>query len=139
HIWKALFDGIYQIGDFWGTPLDPADPINTPRDLSTDTTVTTAVQSAFVDDVHEVENSGVALDAAVRGYQFYNKPGTQIPQFGGEGGWGYFTVLTNTYLHVVDFPEGEPVRAYTFLTHGESTDPTSPYYKSYTEAYSRKE
>ncbi len=71
--------------------------------------------------------------------QTYAKAGTDIPQYGGEGGEGYFTVLRNTYLHVVDFPEGEPVRAYTLLSHGESTDPTSPHYADYTEAYSRKQ
>lgn len=139
HIWSALFAELSQIDDLWGTPFDPADPINTPADLNTDTAVITAVQDGFANAVNAVKNSGVALNAPVRDYQFYNKPGVSIPQFGGEGFEGYFTVLRNTYMHVVDFPEGEPVRAYTFLTHGESTDPTSPYYADYTEAYSRKE
>ncbi|UWN50682.1 Acyl-homoserine lactone acylase PvdQ [Alcanivorax sp. ALC70] len=80
-----------------------------------------------------------SLDAPLGEVQTYAKAGTDIPQYGGEGGEGYFTVLRNTYLHVVDFPEGEPVRAYTLLSHGESTDPTSPHYADYTEAYSRKQ
>jgi acyl-homoserine-lactone acylase len=148
HLWTALFegkheqsaddyDGLSDIADLWAVPFDPLDPVHTPRGLNS--SVVGQVSGAFSSAVAEVQNSGVALDAPVRDYQKYNKPQTDIAQFGGEGSEGYFTVIRNTYMHVVDFPEGEPVRAYTFLTNGDSSDPASPYYGDYTEAYSQKQ
>lgn len=142
HIWTALFeggddyDGLRDIENLWATPFDAEDPVHTPRGLNS--AVTGQVQTAFSAAVAAVVESGVALDAEVGDYQKYLKPGTDISQFGGEGSEGYFTVLRNTYMHVVDFPEGEPVRAFTFLTNGLSDDPASPYYGSYTQAYSQK-
>ena len=85
-----------------------------------------------------MQNDGIALNARLGDIQFYLKPGEQIPQYGGEGSEGYFTVLRNSYMHVVDFPEGEPVRAFTLLSHSQSSDPASPNYSDYTEAYSNK-
>ncbi len=151
HVWTAIFegrhrgepddyDGLSDIENLWAVPFDPQDPVHTPRDLNTgDSDVLNAVRQAFSDGVAAVVASGAPLDAPLGEVQTYAKAGTDIPQYGGEGGEGYFTVLRNTYLHVVDFPEGEPVRAYTLLSHGESTDPTSPHYADYTEAYSRKQ
>ncbi len=151
HLWTALFDGKHEdsaddydglsdIANLWAVPFDPADPVNTPRDLNTaDGDVISAVQQAFSDAVAEVVNSGVALDAPLGDVQSYAKAGTDIPQYGGEGREGYFTVLRNTYMHVVDFPEDQPVRAYTMLSHSQSTDPTSPHYSDYTQAYSDKQ
>lgn len=137
HLWAAFYDRLDGIADPWAIPFDPAQPVTTPSGLNS--AVAAQVQGAFSAAVEQVGNSGVALDAEVRDYQRYLKPNTDIPQFGGEGSEGYFTVLRNTYLHVVDFPEGKPVRAYTFLTSGLSDDPASPYYGSYSEAYSRKD
>ena len=97
------------------------------------------LRTAFSEAVAELVDAGIALDAQLGEVQFYLKPGTQIPQFGGEGSEGYFTVLRNSYMHVVDFPEGEPVRAWTFLTHGVTSDPASPHYTEYTEAYLEKD
>ena len=75
----------------------------------------------------------------MRDYQIYPKPGVTIPLFGGSGNEGYFTVLNNTYMHVVDFPEGQPVRAFTLVAPSQSTDPNSPYFSDYTQAYSDKQ
>lgn len=140
HLWSAIWLHLYDIEDLYAVPFDANDPVHTPSGLNTgDSAVISAVQQGFNDGVADVVDSGQALDAPLGEVQTYAKAGTDIPQYGGEGYEGYFTVLRNTYMHVVDFPEGEPVRAYTMLSHGVSTDPTSPHYSDYTEAYSRKQ
>ena len=140
HVWSAIWVYLSDIENLYAVPFDVNDPVHTPSDLNAgDSTVITAVQQAFNDGVADVVASGQDLDAPLGEIQTYAKAGTDIPQYGGEGYEGYFTVLRNTYMHVVDFPEGEPVRAYTMLSHGVSTDPTSPHYADYTEAYSRQQ
>ena len=140
HVWTAIWEELRDVPDLYAVPFDANDPVHTPSGLNSgDSEVLNAVRQAFADGVTAVVDSGEALDAPLRDVQKYAKADTDIPQYGGEGYEGYFTVLRNTYLHVVDFPEGEPVRAFTLLSHGESTDPTSPHYADYTEAYSRKQ
>ncbi|MEH6564733.1 MAG: penicillin acylase family protein [Halopseudomonas sp.] len=145
HVWTAFWEALLAKLEEqpalnpYAVAFDAADPINTPRGLSNDATVRNLVQDAFSEAVAQLQNDGIALDARLEEVQFYLKPGEQISQFGGEGYEGYFTVLRNSYMHVVDFPEGEPVRAYTFLTHSQSSDPASPNYSDYTKAYSQKQ
>lgn len=134
-IWSRFWNSVRSRSDLYTTPFNHLDPINTPNGLNTNS----AVIQAFGAAVQALQNSQ-QLDARVRDYQFYPKAGLEspIPLFGGSGNEGYFTVLNNTYMHVVDFPDGQPVRAYTLLTHSQSTDPASPHYADYTQAYSDK-
>lgn len=138
HVWTAFWAKIRQL-NLYATPFDAADPLDTPAGLTSDTAVHSAIQAAFAEAVAELVDAGVALNARLGDVQFFLKPGEQIPQYGGEGWEGYFTVLRNSYMHVVEFPEGEPVSAYTLLSHSQSTDPTSPHYADYTQAYSDKQ
>ncbi|SFQ82319.1 acyl-homoserine-lactone acylase [Halopseudomonas formosensis] len=138
HVWSAFWSKV-RTSDLYATPFDAADPVNTPNGLNTSADNLEVLRTAFSEAVAELVDAGIALDAQLGEVQFYLKPGTQIPQFGGEGSEGYFTVLRNSYMHVVDFPEGEPVRAWTFLTHGVTSDPASPHYTEYTEAYLDKD
>lgn len=137
HIWSAFWAKVQSL-DLYAIPFDAADPINTPAGLSSDSNVQENVRSAFSSAVAELEDANIPLNAKLGEIQFFLKPGENIPQYGGEGSEGYFTVLRNTYMHVVDFPEGESVRAYTLLSNSQSTDPSSPHYADYTEAYSAK-
>ncbi|MEH6490655.1 penicillin acylase family protein [Halopseudomonas sp.] len=145
HVWTAFWETLQTKLDDqpavnpYAVPFDANDPINTPRGLSTDASVQNLVQQSFSEAIAQLQTDGVALDASLGEVQFYLKPGEQIPQYGGEGSEGYFTVLRNSYMHVVEFPEGEPVNAYTLLSHSQSSDPASPNYKDYTEAYSQKQ
>ncbi len=146
HVWTAFWETLSNklaattpALSLYATPFDAADPINTPRGLSSNGTVRTRVQEAFSEAVAALQNDGIALNARLGDVQKYLKPGESIEQFGGEGSEGYFTVLRNSYMHVVEFPEGEPVSAYTLLSHSQSSDPASPNYADYTEAYSDKQ
>lgn len=138
HIWTALWSRIEDL-DLYATPFDANDPINTPDGLSADSTLHDQLKDAFAETLADLQSRNIALNAPLREVQFYLKPGEQIPQYGGEGNEGYFTVLSNSYMHIVEFPDGEPVRAFTLLSHSQSTDPTSPYYADYTQAYSDKQ
>ena len=138
HIWTALWSRIRGL-DLYATPFDANDPINTPDGLSADSSLHDQLKDAFTETLADLQSRNIALNAPLREVQFYLKPGEQIPQYGGEGNEGYFTVLRNSYMHIVEFPDGEPVRAFTLLSHSQSTDPTSPYYADYTQAYSDKQ
>lgn len=136
-LWSRFWNSVRSRSDLFTTPFSHLDPVNTPNGLNTGPQTLTA----FAQAVRNLSNAG-QLDAAVRDYQHYPaKPSLDepIPLFGGSGNEGYFTVLNNTYMHVVDFPEGQPVRAYTFLTHSQSSDPASEHYADYTRAYSDKQ
>lgn len=135
-IWSQFWNRARNLSNLYTTPFNAMDPINTPNGLNT---ANADVIEAFGAAVQAVNDSGLPLDAQVRDYQTYPKQGVTIPLFGGSGNEGYFTVLNNTYMHVVDFPDGQPVRAYTFVAHSQSTDPNSPHFADYTQAYSDKQ
>src|SRR5690606_36802019 len=124
-----------RTSDLYATPFDATDPVKTPIVPNSSADNVELLRTAISEAVTELVDAGIALGAQLGEVQFYLKPGTQIPQFGGEGSEGYFTVLRNSYMHVVDFPEGESVRAWTFLTHGVTNDPASPHYTEYTHAF----
>lgn len=136
HIWTAFWEEAEGL-DLYATPFDAADPLDTPAGLNIG--VLNEIRTAFSTAVTRLVAENIPLNARLGDIQFFPKPGERIPQYGGEGSEGYFTVLRNSYMHVVDFPEGEPVQAYTFLSGSQSTDPASPHYADYSKAYSAKQ
>lgn len=131
------------------TPFDPADPVNTPRDLDT---AQPGVARALALAVRQAARLGLAPDARVGSYQYLaDADGGRIPLAGGCGGPGYFVIACtrygetgtqvephgNSYMQVVGFDDAGP-QAWTFLLPSQSTDPASPYFRSGTRAYSRK-
>src|SRR5690606_42086683 len=94
----------------YATPVDPAQPLDTSAGLNP--AISADIRSAFSAAVADLVADGVPLNARLGDLQFFPKPDESIPQFGGEGSEGYFTVLRNSHLHVVDFPEDEIGRAH---------------------------
>ncbi|MBZ2190261.1 penicillin acylase family protein [Alcanivorax sp. JB21] len=136
HVWTAVWQRIRSIEGLFATPFDAGNAVDTPADLNTaDSDVIDALNSAFAQAVVDVADSGADFDAQLGDLRPYPKAGHTIPHYGGEGSEGYFTVLRNTYMHVVDFPEDESVRAYTLMAPSQSTDPANPHYADYTQAY----
>lgn len=156
HIWREFWRGIDPLPvtspDKWLTPFDPNDPVNTPADLNV---ASPLIQAAFADGVQRIQNSPIALDAAVRDIQLSGIHDTPIPIFGGEGFEGSFTIASsrpndltdgrydvnygNSYIQTVTWRENGTPRAEGFVTYSQSTDPASPYYRDMTEAYSSKD
>lgn len=155
HLWdefwiaKRLTDA-----QLYAVPFDPADPVNTPRDLRAD--AAGALRQAFATAVRKVAASGFAVDAQRGDILYATRGDGRIPLFGGCGEIGYFAVSCskntidqggynmdgqphgNSYLQVVSFP-GNAVQAYTFLTFSLSDDPASPHYGDYTRRYANKQ
>jgi acyl-homoserine-lactone acylase len=152
----------------WQTPFSAADPVNTPRDLNPLNLLqlqrafgnaVKAVQDAgFALDapMQDIQKSGV--------HTVSGKPDVSVP--GGEGHEGAFTIVStgplrdtgyrvtygNSYIQTVTWTSNQsctdkfsnapgcplPV-AEGFVTYAQSTDPASPHFRDYTEAYSKKE
>jgi acyl-homoserine-lactone acylase len=139
------------------TPFDPADPVNTPKDMNL---TSPEVRQAFAAAIRSVTKAGFAVDAprsAVSWRQGKGGPSDRIPIPGGFQRTGNFTIAQvdglptlkldagygpmlygNSYMQVVAFtPNG--LDASTFVTYSQSTDTASPQYDDYTRAYSQKQ
>lgn len=138
-------------------PFDPADPINTPRDL---TWTGDAMAQALAATVRSIQQAGFAVDAPRSAFSYRQGkggPADRIPVPGGFQRTGNFTIAQvkgtptlkpdtgygpmtygNSYLQVVSLTPGG-VDASTFVTYSLSTDPASPHYDDYTRQYSQKQ
>ncbi|MFL1466658.1 penicillin acylase family protein [Marinobacter sp. HN1S83] len=156
HIWREFWRNVdplpVESPDKWLTPFDPADPVNTPAMLNV---ASPLIQAAFADGVKAIQNSPMAMTAAMGDVQVSGVHDTVIPLFGGEGFEGAFTIAIsrpndisdgryevnygNSYIQAVTWDEdGQPV-AEGFVTYSQSTDPASPWFSDMTEAYSGKQ
>ncbi|MDR3419271.1 MAG: penicillin acylase family protein [Nevskia sp.] len=155
-LWQEFWNRVSAIkGNYWKVPFSLSDPVNTPNTLDTSNPAVrsalakaqTAVESAgsafFNNPLGEIQHSGVNVDAN----------GNKIPIFGGindpEGIFttaaadsltqdGYDIDFGNSYIQTVTW-DGGGVHAEGFLTYSESTDPASPHYSDFTQAYSAKQ
>lgn len=147
-LWQEFWRGLAGI-DYWKTPFDVSDPVNTPRDFDAQVP---GVADALRRAEQAVGEAGFALDAPVRDVQRSGVNGDDIPLFGGRGSAGAFTVAENyglvpagypvvfgnSYIQAVTWQNGR-VHAEGFLTYSQSTDPASPHFSDFTRAYSRKQ
>ena len=149
-LFTTFWDKVSKRPDLWSTPFDPADPVNTPRDLNTQGEAGTKLLAALVEAAGEVEAKGIALDAPWGEVQFAPRNGTRIPIHGGPGDAGILNVqyanpieggITpfhgTSYIQIVGFDEDGPV-ADAILSYSQSTNPASPHYADQTEAYAIK-
>ena len=146
-LWQEFWRGLAGI-DYWKTPFDVADPVDTPRDFDASAS---GVAEALRRAEQAVRDAGFALDAPLGDVQRSGVNGDDIPLFGGRGSAGAFTVAENqglgrdgypvvygnSYIQAVTWENGR-VRAEGFLTYSQSTDPASPHFADFTRAYSAK-
>jgi acyl-homoserine-lactone acylase len=136
----------------WATPFDPADPVNTPRDLDTGNA---EVQRAFGDAIRDLQGARIPLDAGVGDVQGTFRGRTRIPIHGGPGDpHGQFNAISapftagsgfkdvqhgSSFVQVVGWNgKSRCPDARTILTYSESTDPTSAHFGDQTELFSGK-
>lgn len=148
--WRTAKD----IPNVWATPFNPADPVNTPRDLNTSSpAVNAALLQALAQTVRDLAQLGIDINQPLGRYQFVVRKGVVIPVHGGDEFEGAFNKLTMAPLSAVGYPEvlsgasyvqtvtwdsGGPV-AQALLSYGQSADPNSPYYADQTaELYAQK-
>jgi acyl-homoserine-lactone acylase len=150
YLFTTFWDKVRKRPDLWSTPFDPADPVNTPRDLDTQGEAGTRLLAALVEAASEIEGRGIALDAPWGEVQFAPRNGTRIAIHGGSGDAGILNVQYadrieggvtpvhgTSYIQIVGFDEDGPV-ADAILSYSQSTNPASPHYADQTEAYAIK-
>jgi hypothetical protein len=135
------------------TQFDANDPVHTPNGLNIANPV---VEQSFADAVTDLRDSGIPLDAPLRGYQFERRGSEQIPIHGGPGTVGVFNAINvgwsppqgypnvphgSSYVYVAQFTGDEacPVDTRSILTYSLSTNPNSPYFADQTRMFSNKE
>jgi acyl-homoserine-lactone acylase len=135
----------------WAVGFDPADPVNTPRDLNiADNAVVEAVKQSLADGVARLVEAGIPMDRPWGEVQFDEKNGERLGIHGGPGemmfsvissslvdGEGYSNIVAgNSYIQAVGWDESDCPDAYAILTYSQSTDPASDHYADTTELYS---
>jgi acyl-homoserine-lactone acylase len=139
-------------GGPFARPYDPNDPVNTPSGLNT---LNPQVRAALPDAVQDLRDAGIPLDAPLRDHQYDVRGTERVPIHGGPGTVGVFNAINvqwkppagygnvphgSSFVMATQFTGGPcPVDLHTFVTYGESEDPTSPHHADYTRAFSRKE
>ena len=136
----------------WAVPLDPSDPVRTPRGLAR------AAVPAMLDALRAAQARlralGIPLDGRLGDYQDDTRAGVRVPLHGGIGdidgaynsihlgssldARGYHDVAWgSSYIESVTFDDAGPV-AMGMLVYGQSVDPASPYYNDQVPIYSSK-
>ncbi|MEZ5572591.1 MAG: penicillin acylase family protein [Halioglobus sp.] len=152
HVFYEFWKIMRSTPNMWVIPFDPADPVNTPRELNiADPAVVTAVEDSLTAAVDALNTAGIPLDRPWGQVQFVEKNGERIPIHGGSGDM-MFSVITsnlidgegysrirhgNSYIQAITWNESDCPDAYAILTYSQSTDPASEHYADTTKLYSR--
>jgi len=141
-----------RIPKLYAVAFDPADPVNTPRQLNTsETAVVEALRKALADARDTIEAAGFKIDTPLGDMQAYLDGDTRIPLHGGHGSSGVLNVLIPgrltkagyqpvhgaSYIQIVTFNDTGPV-AKGLLAYAQSVDPASPHYTDQMKVYSAK-
>lgn len=151
HVFWETWQRLRGVPELWVVPFDPADPVNTPRQLNVDNPdVVEAVRQSLADAVAVLDDAGIALDSSWGEVQFEEKNGVRYGIHGGSSSM-MFSVITsslvpgegysnirhgNSYIQAVTWDESDCPDAYAILTYSQSTDPDSDHYADATELYS---
>jgi acyl-homoserine-lactone acylase len=136
----------------WLSPFDPADPLDTPRDLNV---ANPQVIQAMRDAIASLRERGIALDARWGSLQVAGDRGAPaIPLGGGTGdAVGNANALASrwpeqnrdryrpvtygsSHIQAIAFRAGGRVDARTILTYGQSENPRSPWSSDQTRMFS---
>jgi acyl-homoserine-lactone acylase len=144
--------GLLPGPSIWKVPFDPADPVNTPRDLDE---TNSAVITAMKDAIAYLRSKGIAMNATWGSLQVSADRGAPpIPLGGGLGdqagnanalasrnptqNTGFLKPVTygSSHIQAISFLPGGGLDARTILTYGQSDDPTSPWSSDQTQLFS---
>jgi acyl-homoserine-lactone acylase len=139
----------------WTVPFDPADPVNTPRDLDE---TNSDVIKAMKDAIAYLRSKDIAMDATWGSVQVAGDRGAPpIPLGGGLGDQAgnanalasrmptantdFLKPITygSSHIQAVSFLPGGGLDAHTILTYGQSENPASPWSSDQTEMFSRQQ
>lgn len=165
HVWGELWQrvsgkpttgsGLPEVTNvLYAVPFDPADPVDTPRDLNVaNADVVTRVMGELAYTVTFFAEAGIPLDARWGDVQFDVRNGERIPIPGGSGNSGVYNaiytapqpqkgaltpvVAGSSYIQAVTFRRNGP-EAYGILTYSQSTNPANPHFADMTGLFSRE-
>ncbi len=152
-LFREFWNSAAGIADLWLVPLDPADPVNTPRSLSPASTP--AMLAALKGAAQKLLALNIPLDGRLGDYQGDTRNGVRVPVHGAIGdidgsynsihmrtelqAGGYHDIVWGTsYVQTVTFDNAGPI-AYAMLLYGQSVDPKSPHYGDQMPLYSQKQ
>jgi acyl-homoserine-lactone acylase len=130
--------------------FNASDPVNTPNGLNTDNP---AVRQALGDAINDLRDAGIPLDAPLRGYQYDDRRGVQIPVHGGPSGNGVFNAISaawsppkgypdvnygSSFIQMVHFPKKGCAEHRTIVTYSLSTNVNSKHYGDQTRLFAKK-
>lgn len=151
-LFREFWNRASHIPDKWAVPLDPADPVNTPRGLAPG--AGPGMLAALKEAAQQMQALNVPLDGRLGDYQSDTRNGRRVPLHGAigdiDGSYnsihmetplqadGYHQIAWGTsYVQTVMFDEAGPV-AHAMLLYGQSVDPASPYHADQLPLYSQK-
>lgn len=151
-LFREFWNAAVAIPGKWAVPLDPADPVNTPRGVAP--AAVPAMLSALHDAVKKLQQLNVPLDGKLGDYQGETRNGVRTPLHGAIGdidgsynsihlesaleSSGYRQIVWGTsYVQTVSFDKAGPI-AEAMLLYGQSVDPRSAYYGDQIGQYSAK-
>lgn len=153
-VWNEFWRFVRGTDDLWAVPFDPADPVNTPRELNAgDEAVASAVLCALGRAVDWLADRDIPLDRPWGEHQYRPVGDDDIPIHGGSGR-STFSVISsrydvdenayadiptgNSYMQTVTWDDTECPDAFAVLSYSQSTDPASPHYADMTRLYAEE-
>ncbi|MFO6430618.1 penicillin acylase family protein [Erythrobacter sp. W302b] len=151
-LFRAFWPKVARLPGLWAVPFDPADPVNTPRDIATDGAKGDKLLAALGEAVEELEKAGIPLDAPWGEVQRVMAGNDAIAIHGGPGTLGILNMQESrpapygglmpvhgtSYIQIVGFDDKGPV-ADAILSYSQSTNPASPHAADQTRAYAAKQ
>lgn len=152
-LFREFWNRAAGIADLWQVPLDPDNPVDTPRGLAP--AATPDLLAALKDAATALTALGIPFDGRLGDFQGETRNGVRVPMHGGIGDidgsynsihtrtglqtGGYHDIAWGTsYVQTVTFDNNGP-QAYAMLLYGQSVDPKNPHYADQLPLYSRKE
>lgn len=151
-LFREFWNAASTVPDRWALPLDPRDPVRTPRGLAPG--AVPAMLQALRDAARKLDALSIPFDGRLGDYQDVVRNGVRVPVHGAIGdidgaynsihtrsdldARGYHDIAWgSSYLQTVTFDQAGPV-AMGMLVYGQSVDPASLWYADQLPLYSAK-
>jgi acyl-homoserine-lactone acylase len=148
-LWRETWTRLTAAGVPWLVPFDPADPVNTPRDLDGASDKVTAALRGAVDDLR---GKGIALAAPLGDLQAEPRGSARIPIPGCSEAEGCFNIITtdrdalgrydprtgSSFVMVAGFDRKGRPRGESVLSYSQSENTRSRHYADQTRLFSRE-
>jgi acyl-homoserine-lactone acylase len=148
-LWRETWSRLASAGAPWLVPFDPADPVNTPRDLDPSSD---AILVALREAVGDLREKGIPLAAPLGDWQSEPRGSERIPIPGCTEGEGCFNIITtdrdaagrydprtgSSFVMTMAFDSRGRPRGESVLSYSQSENPRSRHYADQTRLFSRE-